>query len=323
LLPSSATIRMREGNFVQAEQLWLERIALGYEIGNLSLAATSLGHISQKVYFYLGDFAQARATAEEALRLAARLDSTSAGQYWAQATLGLLACMGEDYEEGMRLCKWVATEAAQTWMADLATWGLSIAACGLGEYDAAREYLHQSFEMHVEIHGMPAVVGSFPMAAAILANRGELVRAVELLALAFTHPVRAFGWMEKWPLLARLRADLERTLGSESYAAAWERGKGMDAGLVLAALQAEFRTPLGAVALESANGKPVADEPLNPRELEILRLIADGVSTREAAQHLYLSVETVRWYLKQIYEKLDVHTRVQAVMRARSLNLLL
>lgn len=318
-LSSVAISRMREGNFVQSEQLWLERIALGYEIGNLNMAATALGQLSQKVYFYIGDFERARASALEALQLASRLQQSNA-RYWGQATLGLLASMAEDYEESARLCKQVIATAGKSWMADLATWGLSMAACGLDDFEAAREYLHMSAKLHVTIHGMPGIVGCFPVAAAILAHRGEGIRAAELLGLAFTHPIRASGWMEKWPLLARLRADLERSLGPESYRVAWTRGTQLDAETEFATIVEQFRA---AYAAAPAVGAPSFNEPLTRREVEILRLVAEGASNREVAQHLYLSVETVRWYLRQIYDKLDAHSRVQAISRARSLKLLI
>ena len=62
--------------------------------------------------------------------------------------------------------------------------------------------------------------------------------------------------------------------------------------------------------------------PLTEREVEILRLLDSGFSTREVSQHLFLSVGTVRWYLNQIYSKLHVHSRMQALIRARDLELL-
>jgi predicted ATPase/DNA-binding CsgD family transcriptional regulator len=63
-------------------------------------------------------------------------------------------------------------------------------------------------------------------------------------------------------------------------------------------------------------------EPLTERELEILRLIAEGLSNREIAQKLVLAVGTVKWYNKQIYSKLGVHSRTQAVARAKEVGLL-
>ena len=60
--------------------------------------------------------------------------------------------------------------------------------------------------------------------------------------------------------------------------------------------------------------------PLTARELEILRLMADGLNSRDVAQHLILSVGTIRWYLKLIYSKLDAHSRSEALAYARALN---
>ena len=70
---------------------------------------------------------------------------------------------------------------------------------------------------------------------------------------------------------------------------------------------------------------PVASalvEPPSARELEVLRLLADGLSTLEIAARLYVTAGTVRSHLKSISRKLDVHSRLQAVERARALSLL-
>ncbi|MEM7343372.1 MAG: LuxR C-terminal-related transcriptional regulator [Chloroflexota bacterium] len=63
-------------------------------------------------------------------------------------------------------------------------------------------------------------------------------------------------------------------------------------------------------------------EPLSERELEVLHLIDTGLSNRDIAQQLYLSLNTVKAHTRNIYGKLDVHTRTQAVARARALSLL-
>jgi DNA-binding NarL/FixJ family response regulator len=67
--------------------------------------------------------------------------------------------------------------------------------------------------------------------------------------------------------------------------------------------------------------KPVAApevEKLSPRELEILNLIAPGFSNKEIADRLNISIESVRWHLKNIYHKLHVHSRTEAAMKLRS-----
>ncbi|MBZ0297861.1 MAG: tetratricopeptide repeat protein [Anaerolineae bacterium] len=60
----------------------------------------------------------------------------------------------------------------------------------------------------------------------------------------------------------------------------------------------------------------------NERELDILKRIAQGQSNREIADDLYITMNTVRWYNKQIYSKLGVHSRTLAVAQAREFGLL-
>lgn len=63
-------------------------------------------------------------------------------------------------------------------------------------------------------------------------------------------------------------------------------------------------------------------EHFSPREVEILHLISNGLSNQDIALELHLSVETVKWYNKQIFSKLDVRSRTQAIVKARELGLL-
>jgi predicted ATPase/DNA-binding CsgD family transcriptional regulator len=305
----------REGRFMQAERLWLERIELGYETGNLVLAASGKGHISHKIYFVLGDFDKARATAEDSLRIAQALGESNRGSLgWALADLGLLACMDENYQEAKHLFQQAVPARWTMWTADLANWGLSMASCGLGDYEAARQYLSKVFGFLAKIHGRVGIVQYVAVAAIILAHRGNPARAVELLALAFTHPVGASGWMEKWPLLTRLRAHLERTLGAETYAAAWERGARLDLETTAAELQARFTA--------KASASQPLEDPLTERELEVLRLLAAGLSNQDIADRLVISLGTVKSHTANIYGKLGVNNRVQAIVEAKKLGLL-
>ena len=63
-------------------------------------------------------------------------------------------------------------------------------------------------------------------------------------------------------------------------------------------------------------------EPLSGRELEVLHLMVQGNSNQEIARSLVLSIDTVKSHMSSIFSKLGVHTRVQAVARARALGLL-
>ena len=64
------------------------------------------------------------------------------------------------------------------------------------------------------------------------------------------------------------------------------------------------------------------NEPLTDRELEVLRLIAQGLSNREIGERLFLSLNTVKGHNQKIFDKLQVQRRTEAVERARQLGLL-
>ena len=60
---------------------------------------------------------------------------------------------------------------------------------------------------------------------------------------------------------------------------------------------------------------------LSPRECGILKLIGQGYSNKRVARALGITAETVKWYVKRVFVKLEVNTRAHAVARAQSLGL--
>ncbi|MEQ9309665.1 MAG: LuxR C-terminal-related transcriptional regulator [Balneolaceae bacterium] len=61
---------------------------------------------------------------------------------------------------------------------------------------------------------------------------------------------------------------------------------------------------------------------ISERELEVLRLVAQGLSNREIATKLFVSINTVKTHLSNLYVKLDVKRRTQAVEKAKKLKLI-
>jgi LuxR family maltose regulon positive regulatory protein len=92
--------------------------------------------------------------------------------------------------------------------------------------------------------------------------------------------------------------------------------------LLTAFEQDRFRHPAPNQATQRRAPTPESlVKPLSARELEVLQLIAQGHSNREIALQLVLSLNTVKGYTRSIYQKLDVHSRTQAIARARELGL--
>ena len=88
---------------------------------------------------------------------------------------------------------------------------------------------------------------------------------------------------------------------------------------LLAAFEAEKRKSEDKPDLPPA--QPLI-EPLSQRELEILQLIAQGLSNREIGERLFLALDTVKGHNRKIFDKLQVQSRTEAVARARELGLL-
>ncbi len=154
-------------------------------------------------------------------------------------------------------------------------------------------------------------------ALAALGQSGAAVQALEQ-ALALAEPegyVRVFA-DEGAPM-----AELLRAVARQASAASLRPY----IGRLLAALPtSEAREAAPATELSLSPGPPPTPliEPLTERELEALRLVAEGKSNEQVASALVISIHTVRKHLGNIFGKLDVSSRTEAVTRARQLGLL-
>jgi LuxR family maltose regulon positive regulatory protein len=89
-------------------------------------------------------------------------------------------------------------------------------------------------------------------------------------------------------------------------------------GKLLAAIEYEKQEQ----AQRSALSPQPLIAPLSARELEVLQLIAQGLSNDEIAKRLFLALDSVKGHNRRIYDKLQVQRRTEAVARARELGLL-
>ena len=98
-------------------------------------------------------------------------------------------------------------------------------------------------------------------------------------------------------------------------------GLGIWLGLTLTRRKAQH-APSPAQPAFSADGARLADLGVTPRELEILGLIAAGLSNREIAQRLFVSENTVKTHSSRVFDKLGAKRRTQAVLLAKQAGLI-
>ena len=235
--------------------------------------------------------------------------------------LGLVACMKEAYQDARDMFPQGYNKATHVafcrYRYDLC---FAIVACGLEDEEGSITYTIGMLKFALKAGTLGLLTWSLPVGAVLLARRNQNNFAAELLGLAFTHPKSATGWMEKWPLLTRLRAQLETELGTDGYADAWGRGAKKDLITVADQLLAELDSDHES-ARERAN--QALPEPLTKRELnDVLPLLGQGLSYRDIGGSLYISEDTAKWHGSNINQKLGVSRRTEAVVRARELGLL-
>ncbi len=110
--------------------------------------------------------------------------------------------------------------------------------------------------------------------------------------------------------------DVHRHLGEREFAAAYERGRLMSPDQVLqeqVSITSLPPSPSTSVARKMPISNPAG---LTPREVEVLRLVAQGMTNEQVANQLVISPRTVDTHLTSIYGKIDVSSRSAATRYA-------
>ena len=159
-------------------------------------------------------------------------------------------------------------------------------------------------------------------ALAHLANDAvERAQAHLMTALQMAQPdgfIRLF--LDEGRLMAAMLAALKKEgFGKASIT---ERSFGVGDGQILETYLQQLLDLFQASGVSFTEAIDVTVEPLSERELEVLALIASGLTNRQIGEQLYLTLNTVKVHTRNIYSKLDVHTRTQAVAKARELQIL-
>lgn len=168
------------------------------------------------------------------------------------------------------------------------------------------------------------LISALVLQALALQDKGLTAQAITTLAQALSQAepegyVRTF--VDEGPpmadlLLKVLKAQQKGRLAAFNFSADY-------AGKLLAAIQPDVADPNSLTTTGSIRRsvQPLLN-PLSERELEVLRLIANGLSNQQIMQKLIVEKNTLKTHIRHLYRKLNVRSRTQAVMRASELNLL-
>jgi len=235
-------------------------------------------------------------------------------QPYSLSLLILLACLREDYAEGVRLTALAKRHSTSKMDVQLHDWALAALACGLGRPAEARVSIQNVLQLSDPDLHAPAIMWIVPCAAYVLAETNP-ERAAELLAWAFAYPDTALNWVRQWPLLDRLQTQLYEMMGSDAYHMYWRKGQSLAFDAINTYLQQEFCDSRAVGAEESQHL-------LTAREREILGLMAAGMTNPQIAAQLVIGAGTVKTHTLNIYRKLEVANRTQAIVYAQELGLL-
>lgn len=249
------------------------------------------------------------------------------------APIGAFVPLGDgQFEEAMRLAQEglaLCQEIGIQWGNAMSLEVMGHAAYGLQRYAEAQQYYMDELRIALDSYLRQYIARAAFGIGLCLVAQGQQARAVECLAIAHRYLTDMDVQDYFVDFDARVPPDLMEQIRARSQT--------IDQVEAAKALLAEGLPALQEVSPyrdARASALPVAGAPegpaaptlaadmLNERELEIMRLVAAGMSNRQIAGALYLAPGTVKWYLNQVYSKLGVRSRTQAVARARELGLL-
>ena len=255
-----------------------------------------------------GDPSVARHLGEESVRLFRQSDDTF-GLATSLATLGIVSLTQEDYAAARsRLEESVAIsrDSGDYWALSLALRNSGIMALKQGDYERAATRLAES-ELALEEPRSAFGMLNLDLLAVAVSMRGDHERAARLFGAAEgTREVAGLS------VLPSIRADYDRGvaaaragLGEAAFDAAWAEGKDMPPQLAV-------ELALNQSPLPKADASPSYPAGLSAREVDVLKLVAQGLTNARIAKQLFISPNTVNRHLNSIYHKIGVSSRAAA-----------
>ncbi len=303
-----ALVARSRGDFKTATRMSEEALAAFEESGGELEIAGAHEHLGL-LKWYEGDYAAARPSLDQSLEIARRLGDRLLTAAVLQS-LGWLALSEGDAAAAASLLTESLPpirEVGDPWQLARSLFGLGLCASRRGEHQAARDLCRKALALAAESGDRRFASGCLVGLAHVEAAAGHPDVALTLYAAADVLRESTGG---VWPEIVRaaFEADLEALRGAvdeRGFASGWARGRELT---LEEAIEAPHPT--------SGDGAPPRPAGLTARELEVLRLVATGLSDAQVAERLVLSLRTVHSHVRSIYRKLGVSSRSAATRYA-------
>ncbi len=303
-------VALYQGDYAAAQSLLEESLVLLGALGSKREKSYFLGDLG-RVALYQGDFVTARPPLEEDLAIARELGDRRAISY-ALGFLGQFALYQSDWTTARSLMEEslaIHRETGDRLGTARRLYDLGRVACGEGDPIAARAMYDESLTIFLELESKWFIAAcSEGLAAAVLAQ-GQPIWAVRLWGMAeiLRESMGAPMPPIERPAYKRSVNGARMQLGEEAFAAAWAEGRVMTPEQVLASL--EPATLAEPVAIVKQLPAAIYPNGLTEREVEVLRLVAQGLTNARIAEQLVLSHHTVNAHVRSILSKLEVTSR--------------
>ena len=317
-LKSAGWIAYQQKDFDHAETLLNEGLEVYRLLGDKQNIATSLYRLGL-VAWERGDFPLAQSQTEDALSLFSQIGSKE-GIADSLLLLSYVAIEQGEYsrareqaEQGLLLFR----EIGDQWAMTYTLLGLARVVLLQGDAVTAQTLTEESLAISIELGNLGGIASCLERLAEISAAQVQLIWAVLLWGAA--EHLRETTTISLESTQQSVVNAVRNKLGEETFNSLWLQGRRMTPEQAIVAresliMQASQEAKQQQVSSTSITKQKVSyPSGLTPREVEVLRLVAQGLTDAEIAERLAISYRTVSTHLTSIYNKLGINSRVAAV----------